>query len=52
MTTDRADIIIDELAVFLEEIHKASIDPLRLMEISTELDAIESELDVCQGVAG
>jgi len=51
LTTDRADEIIDELGVFLEEIRMGAIDPMRLMEISTELEAIESELDIGEPVA-
>jgi hypothetical protein len=46
MTTDRADEIIDELAVILEEIRNRPLDKGRLSEISTELAAIETELDI------
>ena len=40
MTTDRADQIIDELAVILEEIRTGKLEAGRLNEISTELAAI------------
>jgi hypothetical protein len=46
MTTDRADQIIDELAEILEEIRNQPLDKSRLSEISTELAAIETELDI------
>jgi len=46
MTADRADQIIDELAEILEEIRTRPLDKVRLNEISTELAAIETELDI------
>ena len=46
MTVDRADQIIDELAEILEEIRTHPLDQARLGEISTELAAIETELEI------